>query len=41
MNGVVVTTASGRDTSDRFADVFAELLARHRIWRRATHAVPA
>ncbi|MGV9839524.1 catalase [Nocardia niigatensis] len=40
-NGVVVTPASGSDIPARFACMFAELLAQHRVWRRATHAVPA
>ncbi|MTE15726.1 catalase [Nocardia aurantiaca] len=40
-NGVVVTSAFGRDVPGRFADAFAEVLAHHRVWRRATHAVPA
>ncbi|MFD7847320.1 catalase [Nocardia sp. NPDC059764] len=41
VGGVVVTTASGPDIPARFADAFAEVLARHRVWQRVTHAVPA
>ncbi|GAB4585126.1 catalase [Nocardia sp. IFM 10818] len=40
-NGVVVTSASGTEAPGQFVDTFAELLSQHRIWRRATAAVPA
>ncbi|MQY27774.1 catalase [Nocardia aurantia] len=40
-NGVVATTASGAEVPDRFSELFAELLAAHRVWSRATDAVPA
>ncbi|MVU77296.1 catalase [Nocardia sp. ET3-3] len=41
VNGVVVTSCAGREVPGRFADMFAELLAGHRVWQRVTHAVPA
>ncbi|MFX0576751.1 catalase [Nocardia nepalensis] len=39
-NGVF-TVAAGVDVADGFIQAFADAVARHRIWRRATAAVPA
>ncbi|MEV6769729.1 catalase [Nocardia sp. NPDC051030] len=40
-NGVVVTSASGARVPEKFVELFAEVLARHRVWRRRTTIVPA
>lgn len=39
--GVVTTTAAAGDLTDQFADEFAAVLARHRVWERETDPVPA
>ncbi|MEV0032029.1 catalase [Nocardia sp. NPDC050793] len=40
-HGVITTESSGGALPDEFVDAFADALARHRSWRRATTAVPA
>ncbi|UFS95900.1 catalase [Nocardia huaxiensis] len=40
-DGVVLAGSDGGDTLEEFTTTFAELLARHRIWQRATAHVPA
>ncbi|WP_040808792.1 catalase [Nocardia concava] len=40
-NGVVLTSASGARVPEKFVEVFSEVLARHRVWRRRTAIVPA
>ncbi|WP_019926078.1 catalase [Nocardia sp. BMG111209] len=40
-NGVVAMAVGGTDIPDRFSELFAELLAAHRVWSRATDTVPA
>ncbi|MCP2276106.1 catalase [Nocardia amikacinitolerans] len=39
--GVVTTESNGGSLPGDFVDAFADALARHRTWRRATAAVPA
>ncbi|MBV8928046.1 MAG: catalase, partial [Mycobacteriaceae bacterium] len=39
--GVVSTTAAADDLPDRFAEVFASVVAQHRAWDRQTDSVPA
>ncbi|MEC3957492.1 catalase [Nocardia sp. CDC153] len=40
-NGVVITSAAGNRVPEKFVELFAEVLARHRVWRRRTAVVPA
>lgn len=40
-NGVITTKAAADDLSDDFAEAFAKVLAKHRVWERRTDGVPA
>lgn len=40
-NGVITTKAAADDLSDDFAEAFAKVLAKHRVWERQTDSVPA
>jgi catalase len=40
-NGVVSTAAAADDLTDEFAEAFAAVLAKHRVWERQTDPVPA